>query len=102
MTPTMERAARALCKAHGWDPDQLAFHFDDKTGEQIWGPYWAIWVTPARTVLQSLLEPSDAAMEAGRLAPVPAVHIDSISGRERMVLKAQYRAIIRHILGETE
>ena len=40
-------------------------------------------------------EATDEMADAGRRAGIPAVLIDSISGRERMELKARYAAMVR-------
>ena len=66
MTP-LERAARALCKIHGIDPDELRSDLErDTMGTVVSGqPAWRMFERDCRAVLQAIREPSKAMVGAG-------------------------------------
>ncbi|WP_252151213.1 hypothetical protein [Acinetobacter baumannii] len=41
------------------------------------------------------LEPTQEMLGAANLAPMPMVHIDSISGREKLRISTQYKAMVK-------
>ncbi|WP_396231278.1 hypothetical protein [Acinetobacter baumannii] len=64
---------------------------------------WGAWViglnrakaqaVPEGYVLMPL-EPTQEMLGAANLAPMPMVHIDSISGREKLRISTQYKAMV--------
>lgn len=56
----------------------------------------------SKVIVSIPLEPTEAMMNAAMNAPIPAVHIDSISGRWKMEFKARFKAALRAYEKETE
>lgn len=60
---------------------------------------WSFWnkakaqAVPEGYVLMPL-EPTQEMLGAANLAPMPMVHIDSISGREKLRISTQYKAMV--------
>ncbi|MGU9601522.1 hypothetical protein ACV35Y_14410, partial [Acinetobacter baumannii] len=60
---------------------------------------WKAWkkakaqAVPEGYVLMPL-EPTQEMLGAANLAPMPMVHIDSISGREKLRISTQYKAMV--------
>lgn len=61
---------------------------------------WELWQIKAKAqavpegyVLMPL-EPTQEMLGAANLAPMPMVHIDSISGREKLRISTQYKAMV--------
>ena len=60
---------------------------------------WELWqkakaqAVPEGYVLMPL-EPTQEMLGAANLAPMPMVHIDSISGREKLRISTQYKAMV--------
>ncbi|MDF7839289.1 hypothetical protein FD906_02115 [Acinetobacter baumannii] len=60
---------------------------------------WGLWqkakaqAVPEGYVLMPL-EPTQEMLGAANLAPMPMVHIDSISGREKLRISTQYKAMV--------
>lgn len=60
---------------------------------------WSFWnKAKAQAVLEGYvlmpLEPTQEMLGAANLAPMPMVHIDSISGREKLRISTQYKAMV--------
>jgi len=88
MTTMLERVARALCVARGWNPDTCVMgggsvSADGKSASHCYIRMWENCFPEARAAIEAMREPSDAMWEAA---------LDSSLARKGWT--AQYQAAI--------
>jgi hypothetical protein len=91
----LEKAARAMCVADGFDPDGLIAYA--KSGHAVSRREWGIYLARARAALTALLEPSEAMAAAGADNLFAAAN-DDWSDDARVI----WRAMIQAALDEKE
>lgn len=77
----IERAARALCKLDGHDPDGASF-------SSMGDPYWMFYTEKAKTVIAAIREPSAGMVAAAISADMPGGRMGEPTFRESHIGEA--------------
>lgn len=93
MTP-LERAARALCKSHLEDPDEVVSTLGENPGTPIYA--WQDRVHDARAVLTAIREPSEAMIASGN----EQMDVDPELGHNEATPESIWRTMIDAMLEE--
>ena len=78
-----EDELRVICHHAACEIDRLRAELEKAKAQEV----------PEGYVLMPL-EPTQEMLGAANLAPMPMVHIDSISGREKLRISTQYKAMV--------
>ncbi|MGQ0440141.1 hypothetical protein ACT4UT_25335, partial [Bacillus sp. B-TM1] len=78
-----EDELRVICHHAACEIDRLRVELEKAKAQAV----------PEGYVLMPL-EPTQEMLGAANLAPMPMVHIDSISGREKLRISTQYKAMV--------
>ncbi|EPL3427168.1 TPA: hypothetical protein ACJK0K_003035 [Acinetobacter baumannii] len=79
-----EDELRVICNHAACEIDRLRAELEKAKAQAV----------PEGYVLMPL-EPTQEMLGAANLAPMPMVHIDSISGREKLRISTQYKAMVK-------
>ena len=96
MTDMIEKMARAMCEANGFDPDGPTQDIYVE-GDPHAGKPWAGYRRAARAALSALQEPTDAMVEAGGKALIDSRMSDKMLDHQ---LNAAFTAMIKAAKGK--
>lgn len=93
----LERMARAMCRAAGYDPDRIIHSMIDvETGKEASTiPRWRAYAVVARAALAELREPTEGMIHDGALAiDHPSVHMGGPSDHKKRLAAQVWRAML--------